>query len=264
MNDAGNVERKVYTQLMKDTTNELKIDINRALIVFASKAHWNVDDPITEQGKLESFKQVIEDCKNKIGQLEWSNIDEITSQEAQLIERSHLMNDYAPAIEKHQLRKFYFKEHFTEDIDPNLLKHIWDHGRMHVIKACDDALHNPSSFESIISTANEWFFFPNIDEEADSKKWKPIVPPEAKKIINKEFILRYEESGKKTHSLLRKIFNAKYGIEIIRRKKKGKNYFYETPNVDELESLYQQTKPYLKMPQIQAEGCQVSLQDVEA
>lgn len=264
MNDAGNVERKVYTQLMKDTTNELKIDINRALIVFASKAHWNVDDPITEQGKLESFKQVIEDCKAKIGQLSWSNIEDITSEEAQLIERSHLINDYAPAIEKHQLRKFYFKSHFTTEVDPNLVKHIWDFGRMHVIKACDDALHNPSSFERLLLDVNNWFFFPNIDGEADSKKWKPNVPPEAKKIINKEFILRYEESGKKTHSLLRKVFNAKYGVEIIRRKKKKHGYYYETPNVDELESLYQQTKPYLKMPQVQEEGCQVSLQDVEA
>lgn len=261
LNDAVKVERNVYTQLMKDTTHELKIDINRALNVFAAKANWNVDNPITEQGKLESFKQVIEDCKAKIGQLSWSNIEDITSDEAQIIERSHLMNDYAPAIEKHQLRKFYFKSHFTPDVDPNLVKHIWDFGRMHVIKACDDALHNPSSFERLLLDVNNWLFFPNIDGEADSKKWKIKVPPEAKKIINKEFILRYEESGKKTHSLLRKIFNAKYGVEIIRRKKKGNKYYYQTPDVDELECLYQRTKPYLNMPQVQ-EGCQISLQDV--
>ena len=249
-NDASLIERDVYSQLMKDTIDEFRIDTKRALNVFAHKAHWNVDDPIKELGKLDSFKQVIEDCKAKIGQLDWDSVQELDDHNAAILEREHLINADAKTEERHQLRKHYFKKLFTPDVPAELLAHIWNHGRLHIINACNTALQDPESFENIIRAANDWIFFPYIDESTDPKKWKPVIPPEAKAIFKKEFFLKYEQSGKKTASLLRKVFNTKYGVEIISKhtEGKGKNVTYDTPHVEEYQELYEEAKKYLQSP----------------
>lgn len=248
-NDASQVNKRVYTQLMNDTTIEMKVDINTGLLAFANKAHWDINDPITEKGKLKAFKQVIEDCKHKCSQLEWDNIDDITQQDAELLELSHLRYDNATAMERRLLHKHYYKMQFITDTDENLIKHIWNNGLMAVVKACNDAYRDPNSFEGILNKYNEWTNFPYIEGETDASHWKPEVPTEAKDTINKHFVLRYDETGKRNANLLRTIYNTKYGIEIIRRKKKNKRYYYSTPNTDELNNLCEKALPQLNIPQ---------------
>ena len=258
--DHHKVERDVYTQLMNDTMVEYKIENKRGINVFARKAYWNVDEPITKQSRLEALEHIIKDCKEKVGQLDWDSIEEITNQVAQNLERSHLICNDADPMERHQLRKFYFTKNFSEEIPIDLLKHIWNHGRLHVINACDEAMHDPDSFENIIRAANKWMFFPLVDEDCDGRKWKPIIPPEARARINKEITVRYEESSKKTASLLKKVYNAKYGVEIVRSKRdKNRHVVYKTPNSEGLEELYDQAKDYLIRRQTLPAGCQIPL-----
>lgn len=206
-----------YTQMYKDTIIELSSPLKRTVELFFTLADFDVSQSTALTLDEEVRNDIVETIEANVAEKSWENIPDMEQGECEeLVKRIYLYRD-GTAMERCGLKKYSFNKLFKEDTPESVKASMWNEGLYKMVLMAEKAKQDEKSFEILLAEANEWEFFPEI-EEGRADNMDIIVPDEARDKMREECKGRYNEDTTQLVRLMCATYNAKYGKMIIEKK----------------------------------------------
>jgi len=208
INDCAKMQCPIYNHLYRDILIEKKAPLKRAIQLFCTKAHYKqtTDDFHVNEQVAKEIKEALE--RQNAG-MSYDTIRDIDRYDADAIEELCFAQQ-ATMADKYALSKFYFKKSFVADADPVMLRDIWDDKYAFFFKRVASVLANENHLFCQIAAENK---YPNV-MPCDVKKSK--LSDELRERIFKEFSFRCVNMHSATSKILKEIYNAYFGKNVIK------------------------------------------------
>lgn len=255
LNDCAKMQCPIYNHLYRDILIEKKAPLKRAIQLFCTKAHYKqiTDDFHVNEQVAKEIKEALE--RQNAG-MSYDTIRDIDRYDADHIEELCFAQQ-ATMADKYALSKFYFKKSFVADADPDMLRDIWDDKYAFFFKRLASVLATENHLFRQIAAENK---YPNVMPTADVKKSK--LSDELRERIFKEFSFRCVNMHSSPTKILKEIYNAYFGKNVIKTETDGsRNVKYTVDeHIDELvtfakANLLLDTQTYFTYNDIAGEGC---------
>lgn len=210
------MDMSYYSQMYNDTVIENSAPLKKAVELFFTKADFDTSQSSALTLEDEVRKDVIEMIEANVAEYSWGNIPVLEADECEELVKRMLMYRDGTAMERCSVKKYSFNKLFKEDAPEEVKAVMWNEGLYKIVALAEKAKNDEKSFERLIAEANDWTFFPNIDEcRGDNIKLK--LPDEARERIMSEWRGRFGEDTTQVIRLLCAVYNAKYGKHLIQR-----------------------------------------------
>ena len=255
LNDCAKMQCPIYNNLYRDILIEKKAPLKRAIQLFCTKAHYKqkTDDFHVNEQVAKEIKEALE--RQNAG-MSYDTIRDIDRHEADNIEELCFAQQ-ATMADKYALSKFYFKKSFVADADPCMLRDIWDDKYAFFFKRLASVLATENHLFRQIAAENK---YPNVMPTADVKKSK--LSDELRERIFKEFSFRCVNMHSSTSKILKEIYNAYFGKNVIKTETDDAKHakYIVDERMDELvtfakANLLLDTQTYFTYNDIAGEGC---------
>ena len=203
---------EIFQKLNNNIVIEKMANLKSTFKFFLSRALYN----ITNENLLIELEPI------KLIEQDFYDYNKILDQDSREIKESEKMiySQVADVNIKLQVKKFYYKRLFNNDVDDKILSNLWNNNKFNLISKIKKILYEDENIEKLQKNYNWTCLYPdNIDSKFKFEK-------SDLEFIFQNYKFRYLHIKSKDHLILTSYINNIYGCQVVKTKSKSDNCKY--------------------------------------